>query len=67
MTYAPGPYNVGRTVGRILGTSAGSAIVVGLLLLAYFVFVVYPKTAAVRLENDSMGYSTFYSGWDKCL
>lgn len=67
MSYEPRPYHIGRTIGRILGTSAGSVIVVGLLLLAYFGFVVYPKTAVVRLENDSMGYSTFYvDGTDAC-
>ncbi len=60
-------FHVGRTLGRILGTSAGAAIVIGLLLLAYFVLVVYPETAAVRLENDSRGYSTFYvDGTNAC-
>lgn len=67
MSYESGPYDVGRTIGRILGTGLGAAIAVALLFLAYFAFIVYPKTASVRLENDSMGSSVFYvDGSDAC-
>jgi len=63
----PGRHHLGRFIGRVLATGAGSAIAVGLLLLAIFVFFVYPKTAVVRLENDSMGSSVFYvDGTDAC-
>lgn len=66
MSYEPGPYHAGRRID-ILGTAVLWAVAVGLLLLAYFAFVVYPKTAIVRLENDSMGYSAFYvDGTDAC-
>jgi hypothetical protein len=41
--------------------------VVAAVLLAYFVFIVYPKTATVKLENDSMGNAIFYvDGNDAC-
>lgn len=67
MSYEPSPYNLGRAIGRILGTGFGAAIAVAMLFLAYFAFVVYPKTATVRLENDSMGSSVFYvDGSDAC-
>lgn len=67
MSYEPGSYDFGRAIGRILGTGFGAAIAVGMLFLAYFAFVVYPKTATVRLENDSMGSSVFYvDGTDAC-
>lgn len=67
MSYEPSPYNVGRVLGRILGSGFGAAIAVAMLFLAYFAFVVYPKTATVRLENDSMGSSVFYvDGSDAC-
>jgi hypothetical protein len=66
MSYEPSPYPAGRTID-IPGTAVLWAVAVGLLFLAYFVFVVYPKTATVRLENDSMGYSAFYvDGTDAC-
>jgi hypothetical protein len=63
----PTAHLVGRAVGRVFSMGLGSAIVIGVLLVAYFALVVYPKTATLRLENDSMGASTFYvDGADAC-
>jgi hypothetical protein len=64
---SPYPYHIGRFIGRLLATGMGSVVFVALLLIGYFTLVVYPRTASVRLENDSMGTSTFYvDGNDAC-